>query len=43
MPGIIVERSGAPAQNGNIPFKALQEFGKTVNFARGTIQEFVGP
>ncbi|QNS42566.1 hypothetical protein H0S70_06295 [Chryseobacterium manosquense] len=43
MPGIIVERSGAPAQNGNIPFKALQKFGKTINFARGTVQEFVGP
>ena len=43
MPGIIVERSGAPAQNGNISFEALQEFGKTVNFARSTIEKFVRP
>ena len=43
MTGIIVERFGAPAQNGNIPLKALQEFGKTVNFVTGTIQEFVYP
>ena len=43
VPGIIVEGTFASAQDGNISFKALQEFGKTVNFARGTIQEFVGP
>jgi len=43
MPGIIVERSGAPAQDRNIPFEALQQFGKTTNFARGTVQNFVYP
>ena len=43
VPGIIVEGTFASAQDGNISFKALQEFGKTVNFARGTIQEFVRP
>jgi hypothetical protein len=43
VPGIIVEGTLASAQDGNISFKALQEFGKTVNFARSTIQEFVGP
>ena len=43
VPGIIVEGTFASAQDRNISFKALQEFGKTVNFARGTIQEFVGP
>ncbi|WP_228453815.1 hypothetical protein [Chryseobacterium manosquense] len=41
--GIIVEGTLASAQDGNISFEALQKFGKTVNFARGTIQEFVGP
>lgn len=41
MPGIIIKGSGAPAQDGNISFEALQEFGKTVNFARGTVQKFV--
>ena len=41
--GIIVEGTLASAQDGNISFEALQEFGKTVNFARGTVQEFVGP
>ena len=35
MTGIIVEGTLASAQDGNISFKALQEFGKTVNFARG--------
>ena len=39
--GIIVEGTFASAQDGNISLKALQEFGKTVNFARGTIQDFV--
>ena len=43
VPGIIVEGTPTSAQDGNISFKALQKFGKTVNFARGTIQEFVGP
>ncbi|WP_448670119.1 hypothetical protein [Chryseobacterium koreense] len=41
MPGVIIKGSGTPAQDGNISFEALQEFGKTVNFARGTIQNFV--
>ena len=41
--GIIFEGTLASAQDGNISFEALQEFGKTVNFARGTVQEFVGP
>jgi len=41
MAGIIVERSGAPAQDRNIPFEALQEFGKTINFVTGAVQEFV--
>ncbi|WP_228453796.1 hypothetical protein [Chryseobacterium manosquense] len=41
--GIIVEGTLASAQDGNISFEALQKFGKAVNFARGTIQEFVGP
>jgi hypothetical protein len=41
--GIIIKGSFASAQDGNISFKALQKFGKTVNFARGTVQEFVGP
>ncbi|MCB4235507.1 hypothetical protein LDL59_11590 [Kaistella anthropi] len=40
--GIIIKGSLAPAQDGNISFEALQKFGKTVNFARGTIKEFVG-
>ena len=43
VPGIIVEGTPTSAQDGNISFKALQKFGKTVNFARGTVQEFVGP
>ena len=43
MPGIIIKGSFASAQNGNISFKALQEFGKTVNFARGTIEKLVSP
>ena len=38
---VIVESTFASAQDGNISFEALQEFGKTVNFARGTIQDFV--
>ena len=41
MTGVIVESMFAYAQNGNISFEALQEFGKTVNFARGTIQDCV--
>ena len=41
--GIIVEGTPASAKDGDISFEALQKFGKTVNFARGTIQEFVGP
>ena len=43
MPGIIVEGTFASAQDGNISFKALQEFGKTINFARGTIEKLVSP
>ncbi|WP_246012331.1 hypothetical protein [Chryseobacterium salivictor] len=43
MTRIIIEGSLAPAQDGNISFKALQEFSKTVNFARSTIQKFVRP
>ena len=43
MTGIIVEGTLASAQDGNISFEALQKFGKTVNFARGTIKDFVGP
>ena len=43
VPGIIVEGTFASAQDGDISFEALQKFGKTVNFARGTVQEFVGP
>ena len=39
--GIIVEGTIASAQDGDISFEALQKFGKTINFARGTIQEFV--
>ena len=41
--GIIIKGSLASAQDGNISFKALQKFGKTVNFARSTIEKFVGP
>jgi hypothetical protein len=41
--GIIVEGTLASAQDGDISFEALQKFGKTFNFARGTIQEFAGP
>tara|TARA_A100001015_G_scaffold307309_1_gene402976 strand:+ start:299 stop:451 length:153 start_codon:yes stop_codon:yes gene_type:complete len=41
--GIIVEGTLASAQDGNISFEALQKFGKTVNFARSTIEKFVGP
>ncbi|WP_242589743.1 hypothetical protein [Kaistella haifensis] len=41
--GIIVEGTFASAQDGNISFEALQKFGKTINFARGTIEKFVGP
>lgn len=43
MAGIIVERFGTPAQNGNIPFETLQEFGKTLNFVTGAVQKFVYP
>ena len=43
MTGITVEGTLAFAQDGDISFEALQKFGKTVNFARGTVQEFVGP
>ena len=41
--GIIVEGTLASAQDGDISFETLQKFGKTVNFARGTVQEFAGP
>ena len=43
MTGIIIEGTLASAKDGNISFEALQKFGKTVNFARGTIKEFAGP
>ena len=43
VPRIIVEGTFASAQDGNISFEALQEFGKTVNFARSTIEKFVRP
>ncbi|MBB5334313.1 hypothetical protein [Chryseobacterium koreense] len=43
MTGVIIEGPFASAQDGNISFEALQQFGKTVNFARGTIQDFVRP
>ncbi|MBB5332629.1 hypothetical protein [Chryseobacterium koreense] len=43
MTGVIVESTFASAQDGNISFEALQELGKTVNLARGTIQDFVRP
>ena len=43
MTGIIIEGTLASAQDGDISFEALQKFGKTINFARGTIKEFVGP
>ena len=41
MTGVIVKGSGTPAQDGNISFEALQEFGKTVNFVAGAVQIFV--
>ena len=41
--GITVEGTLASAQDGNISFEALQQFGKTVNFARSTIEKFVRP
>ncbi|QOR74638.1 hypothetical protein IMZ16_04175 [Cruoricaptor ignavus] len=41
--GITVEGTPASAQDGDISFEALRKFGKTVNFARGTVQEFVCP
>ncbi|WP_262908476.1 MULTISPECIES: hypothetical protein [Chryseobacterium] len=41
MPRVIIKGAFASAQDGNISFKALQEFGKTVNFARSTVEEFV--
>lgn len=41
--GLIVEGSLASVQDGNISFEALQDFGKTINFARSTIQKFVRP
>ncbi|WP_447951970.1 hypothetical protein [Chryseobacterium koreense] len=37
------EGAFSPALNGNISFEALQEFCKTFNFARSTIQKFVRP
>lgn len=43
MTGIIIKGSGAPAQDRNIPFEALQQFSKTTNFARGAVQNFVYP
>ena len=43
MTGIIIESSGAPAKDGNIPLKALQQFGKTTNFATSAVQKFVYP
>ncbi|WP_262891120.1 hypothetical protein [Chryseobacterium manosquense] len=43
MTGIIFEGTLASAQDGDMSFEALLKFGKTVNFARGTIQEFVCP
>ena len=43
MTGIIIEGTLASAQDGDIYFEALQKFGKIVNFARGTVQEFVRP
>ncbi|WP_392437518.1 hypothetical protein ACF3N7_01840 [Cruoricaptor ignavus] len=43
MTGITVEGTPASAQDGDISFEALRKFGKTVNFARGTVQEFVCP
>jgi len=43
MAGIIVERFGTPAKDRNIPFEALQEFGKTLNFVTGAVQNFVYP
>ncbi|WP_447950764.1 hypothetical protein [Chryseobacterium koreense] len=41
MPRVIIKGAFASAQDGNISFKALQEFGKTVNFARSTVEKFV--
>jgi len=37
MTGIIIEGFTAAPQDGNIPLEALQQFSKTVNFARGTV------
>ncbi len=43
MPGIIIKGFGAPAKDGDIPFEALQEFSKTINFVTGAVQKFVYP
>jgi hypothetical protein len=43
MPGIIIKSSGTSAQDGNISFKALQQFRKTSNFVAGAVQKFVRP
>ncbi|MBB5334876.1 hypothetical protein [Chryseobacterium koreense] len=43
MTGVMVESPFASAQDGDNSFEALPEFGKTVNFARGAIEDFVRP
>ena len=41
MTTVIIKRARAAAQDGNIAFKALQQFRKSINFTTGTIEVFI--
>ena len=41
MTTVIVKRARAAAQDGNIGFKSLQQFCKSINFTTGTIEIFI--
>jgi hypothetical protein len=43
MAAIVVESAGAASQNRNVALKTLKQFGKSNNFAAGTVEVLVIP
>ena len=43
MAAIVVECAGAPAQDGDVAFKAFKQCFKAINFATGTVEVLVIP
>jgi hypothetical protein len=43
MSAVVIEGAGRTSKDGNIAFKALQQFRKSTNFTAGTVEVFIVP